>query len=158
MSKNVTIGNSAMKVDWSKKGPDTTVRSLSVGKRAQRPSPSGVKTSFTFFELDCYPPWSCWPAERLLTVSGPSLDVMIVTLYGNDGVLGAAASRKVKIGRYRARWIETNHKSKDRSTTFFASKLETGYKSQFKRHLSICFASIFETGYKTQFKLPYLRH
>ena len=61
----------------SRKGPDT-VRSLSAGQRAQRPSPivsNEVKTQSIIFEPECYSQWSSWPVERFLTVSGPFLDV-----------------------------------------------------------------------------------
>ena len=59
----------------SRKGPDT-VRSLSAGQRAQRPSSfvsNEMQTQSILFELDCYPLCYRWPAERLLTVSGPFL-------------------------------------------------------------------------------------
>ena len=60
----------------TRKGPDT-VRRLSAGQRAKRPSPivsNEVKTQSIIFEPECYSLWSSWPAERLLTVSGPFLD------------------------------------------------------------------------------------
>ena len=66
---------SCVKIGISRKRPDT-IRSLSASQPAQRPSPivsNGVTPNTCFFSQTIIL-WSCWPAERLLTVLGPFLE------------------------------------------------------------------------------------